>query len=192
MFNLTAIEAKIGVFLLIVLMSFGSGFYVKGKLDTSAKVKAEIQIANQSAKNVQQSEKQDAQIRTATRTNDAQIATDRTLIAKHLSEQRKYAKKQKSKEDSSNVQQPQFQVGLNCNDNWTLDNYTFGLLNAARTGASYSAATSSNGEGFASSGVTEAQFIDNDLEIVGMYNDLAKRHNALIDYVQELIKAQTK
>lgn len=40
------------------------------------------------------------------------------------------------------------------------------------------------------SSATVADLIDNDLQIVGAYHELAKRHSKLVDYVDSLINKQ--
>ncbi len=192
MFNIQMIEAKVAVFLISILMGFGSGFYFKSKLDTAAQARAEVKVVKQSAQNVQQSMREDTKLESSVTSENRSISNDRALEAKHLAEQ-----VNSNSERGGNVKNGiskafSLKMGGNCADGWTMDNYTFGLLNSARADAAYSPSDSGDAESTTTSGVTEAQFIDNDLEIVGMYNDLAKRHNALVDYVQELMKTQTK
>lgn len=64
------------------------------------------------------------------------------------------------------------------------------LLNAARAGTDPGATSYGNAEGKASSGLTLPELLDNDLEVVGLYHELSARHNALVDYVESIIKAQ--
>lgn len=65
-----------------------------------------------------------------------------------------------------------------------------GMLNAARAGRSFDPAAWSNAESEAPSGITDQDFIDNDLEVVGQYHDLAKRHDALVDWVSQTVLKQ--
>lgn len=64
------------------------------------------------------------------------------------------------------------------------------MLNSARAGTLDSSAIPGDAEGKAPSSVAVTEFIDNDLEVVGIYHELAKRHDALVDYVNGLMKAQ--
>lgn len=70
---------------------------------------------------------------------------------------------------------------------------TVRVLDAARADLPASAAaTGSDAEGRAPSSVGIPAFVSNDLEIVRQYHDLAKRHNALVDYIEQKQKEQQK
>lgn len=61
------------------------------------------------------------------------------------------------------------------------------VLQRARDGqAPDRAACESNGAGRTPSGITAADLIDNDLQVVGKYHELAKKHDELVDYVEDL------
>ncbi len=73
---------------------------------------------------------------------------------------------------------------------WQLDVGTVGLLNAARANTDPDTAGLGDAESQAPSGIGAEEFIDNDLEIVRLYHELAERHNALVDYVEEQMRKQ--
>lgn len=60
---------------------------------------------------------------------------------------------------------------------------TVRLLNAARTGTPIDSVAVSDAEGEAPAYITVRVFVRNDTEIAKMYNDLAARHNSLVDQV---------
>lgn len=67
---------------------------------------------------------------------------------------------------------------------------TVRLLNAARTGTAVDAAGGSDEASRAASDVGIAKFVDNDLDVVQLYRDLAARHDALVDSVEQHLKEQ--
>lgn len=67
------------------------------------------------------------------------------------------------------------------------------LLNAAREGRSADPAPGGDAEVEASAPVAVSDLIQNDLSVVGEYHSLAKRHDALVDWVTDLVaKHNTK
>lgn len=64
------------------------------------------------------------------------------------------------------------------------------LLNAARGGAADRPAIGSDAEGQAPSDVAVQDFIDNDFDIVAEYHGLAKRHDALVEFVAGIQRNQ--
>lgn len=67
---------------------------------------------------------------------------------------------------------------------------TVRLLNAARTGTPIDSVTVSDAESRTPATVTIRIFVRNDTEIAKMYNDLAIRHNLLVDQVADFQKRQ--
>ncbi len=153
-------------------LGFGSSWYISSKVRTAEKVAQQTQQIKATTQEVKISNDMNSHVMSQVSSNDSQIANDRELLAKHFHHHRKATNHET----------------VSCTAPWTLDNYTFGLLNAARTSTAYRPTFGSDAESSASSGVTEAQFIDNDTQIVGMYNNLAARHNTLVDYVNSLEK----
>lgn len=67
-----------------------------------------------------------------------------------------------------------------------LDAGTVGLLNAARADLPASAASAiGDEEGAPAAAASVADFIDNDLDVVRLYHELAKRHDELVDFVTD-------
>lgn len=69
---------------------------------------------------------------------------------------------------------------------------TVRLLNAARTGAAIDSVSLSDPESRAFAAVTVTEFVGNDTEIARMYNELALRHNLLVDQVVRYQNEQRK
>lgn len=72
------------------------------------------------------------------------------------------------------------------------DSISVRLLNDARQGteAGLDAAVSGNEEVATATSIGIEEFVANDLEIIRMYHDLAKRHDELVDAVEKHIKEQ--
>jgi len=70
-----------------------------------------------------------------------------------------------------------------------LDIDTVRMLDTARAGPT-GPASWLDAEGEAAADISLTDFIYNDLEVVGMYHDLALRHDSLVDWVDDLINKQ--
>ena len=66
------------------------------------------------------------------------------------------------------------------------------LLNDLRAAKTVDLTGDASGESQASAGVTVAQFVSNDTDVVGMYNELAERHNRLVDKLMEFMARQAQ
>jgi len=64
-----------------------------------------------------------------------------------------------------------------------LSNHSVRLLNDLRAYRTVDLAAINPSEVQATSGVTVAEFVSNDTDVVGLYNELATRHDALVDAV---------
>lgn len=64
-----------------------------------------------------------------------------------------------------------------------IDGRTVFLLNAARSGSGISTTGSTDGEVSTAPSVGFPELIDNDLQVVQMYRELATKHDALVDWV---------
>lgn len=73
-----------------------------------------------------------------------------------------------------------------------LDAGTVFLLNTARSRTGIGAPEFGDEEGRAASPVSLSDLIDNDLEVVGKYWELAERHDALVDWVEAEVKKQAE
>lgn len=85
---------------------------------------------------------------------------------------------------------PEAQANLRPRTDWTLDLGTVWMLDSAREGLPFDPTRLRDGAGEAPSDVGVPELIDNDLEVVERYHELAERHNALVDYVESVIQQQ--
>lgn len=85
---------------------------------------------------------------------------------------------------------PEAHANLRLRNDWTLDVGTVWMLDSAREGLPFDPARLRDGAGEAPSDVGVPELIDNDLEVVQRYHELAERHNALVDYVESVIQQQ--
>lgn len=66
------------------------------------------------------------------------------------------------------------------------------LLNDLRAGKTVDLTSVHVGEGQTPSGLTIAEFVGNDTDVVGLYNELATRHDELVDAVVGFMNQQAK
>lgn len=85
---------------------------------------------------------------------------------------------------------PEAHANLRPRNHWTLDVGTVWMLDSAREGLPFDATRLRDGASQAPSEVGVTELIDNDLEIVQLYHELAERHNALVDYVESIMEKQ--
>ena len=69
---------------------------------------------------------------------------------------------------------------------------TVGMLGAARRGIAVGAADGSDEAQSAPSAVGITDFVVNDLEVVRLYLDLARRHDELVDAVEKRLRDQAR
>lgn len=153
-----------------VAIGAGIGFYTSNQFHKADLVKALSKSQTQTASAIVQANKESQKIDSNTQFTNNRIDSIRFEIAKGVSKQN----------DDHKI----------CSLNWYLDIDTVRLLDSARTKTFDSAAPVSDGKGSAASNITTAQFLDNDLQVVKLYHELATRHDALVDFVNELMNQQ--
>lgn len=159
-----------------LIVGFGTGYYTKAQFDKADQLDAAIQARNNTAIGIKESLIVSADVENKATKSSAINDDIRKVVAAHL--------KGKTNETSQTNQEH------SCNSN--LDNWTVGMLDAARTGTVVNTTVISDDQSKATSNVTLQEFIDNDLAVVGLYKDLAIRHDTLVDYVNSLIQKQAK
>jgi len=181
------LAVKFAVGAIVVALAFGAGFYTKGKFDTAAQV-VEVKAAqHQTADNVVSAEKVDRTLAfeedaIKANSNDTKRQLDARLVTHTV-----YVTKECSNETS---QTGKAESVVETGADVRLDVATVRLLNDAREGSADRSTAISDGEGAAPSETTLGTLIDNDTEVVRLYHDLAKRHEALINFVDDLVKKQ--
>lgn len=161
-------------------IGFAAGFDAKGKFVKADRFDAVVSAQEQTRENIQQSLEKSADIEVRATASSTQVTTIRAAVKRRIEEQAH------AEQVAAIPGVDQSSSGAACA--WTLDVGTVGLLNAARTGADPSAAAGGDAEGKASSGLGPEDLIDNDLQVVEQYRDLAIKHDALVDFVQSILK----
>lgn len=90
------------------------------------------------------------------------------------------------------VYKTQTEYLLECEPDPHLSVGAVGLLNSARVGAVDQSAALSDEARAAASVTRLSSLVRSDIEMAGAYNELAARHNALVDYVEDLMESQAR
>jgi hypothetical protein len=170
------VRAAAGALVIVGATSFVMGYYTKSQFDTADKVDAVVATQKQTAKEAQNSLEQSTAIEQRTTASTQQVTTIRAAVAARLKE-------------AAHARPAQADLGQPVHAcTWTLDVGTVGLLNAARAGVNPDPALGGDAASQASSGLGAEDLIDNDLQVVEQYRDLATRHDALVDFVQTILR----
>lgn len=158
---------------LALSVGYCTGYYTKGRFVKADQFEAATEARSETAKDIQQSLEISAVTGQEVAASNQQVAVIRKKVAARV--------QPKETPNEANLH-------LVCRDG--LDVGTVRLLNSARDGSALDPASSADGASQAASGIGLPELLDNDLEVVGMYRDLAIKHNALVDYVESLIQKQ--
>lgn len=159
-------------------IGFGVGFYTKGQLFKADQLDRVVTAQHDTAKGIDQSIKQDVVITAKVEASNKKVDVIRKKVAKRIQTQ------EKQNEITT-------EVGNTCGPLY-LDVGTVWLLNDARGYAPPDATAQSDAASQAPSEIGAAEFIDNDLEIIKLYRELGTDHDALVDYVESLVKKQAE
>lgn len=155
-------------------VGYCTGYYTKSQFVKADQFESVVEARHQTAKDIQQSLEQSSAVEkqitdyTNNITNIRKVVTART------------------KESSNDAN-----LRIACPDS-LFDVGTVRLLNSARSNTAIDATAINNVESEGASGLTLPELLENDLEIVSLYHELAARHNALVDYVTEQIQKQAQ
>lgn len=152
------------------LTGIGVGFYVKGEFAEADQVDQALDARHETAENVVESHEADKKLDAGVAKSNAEVQKIRTIVKTRIV-------KEKANETA-------------CSN--SLDVGTVSLLNSARNGTPVDSAGVSDESGQAASGLTLSELLDNDLEIVQLYHELAKKHDTLVDFVESIMKKQAK
>jgi hypothetical protein len=123
---------------LCLVIGFCSGYYTKGKFFKAEQVDAQVEARHETASNIVESHNADVAIEAKVGADSANVSVIRAIVDRHIKE-----KLDDSKTNSSKDCKP-----------FTLDAFTVGLLNDARSGSAVSAAGVSDETLSAASSVT--------------------------------------
>jgi hypothetical protein len=172
-------KTTIKLYLIIAVLLLGAGtfgaMWIKGAFKTRAVATQANKNIKQSAKNVSKSMKENESIEARVAAGERRAAQISAAAAKRIDNQ---------KEKSNEVRENSFAA------DYRLDVGTVRLLNAARQGAGVESAGGSDEALDAPSGVGVDALIQNDLAVVKQYHDLATRHDALVDWVEQKVREQ--
>lgn len=153
-----------------------AGYYAKGQFVKADQLESVTEARHESAQNIQQSLETSLVTEQKVTDSTQQVAVIRKAVA---------ARVQPKVRETTN----EANLRLSCPDSG-LDVGTVRLLNSARAGAAFDPASLGDGASQAPSGIGLPELLDNDLEVVQLYRELAVRHDALVDYVEFLLKEQ--
>lgn len=183
---MTRIASAALVFGLALVVGFGLGYETKSRFVQAEKFDAVESAQAQTRTNVRQSLDASTAIEVSSTASSNQVSAIRKSAEQRFEAQHARSQRTGALPNTATASDSSGSSAA-CVD-WFLDLGTLGLLNAARTGADPGAAGSSDAESQASSGLGAKELIDNDLQVVEQYRDLAIRHDALVDYVQTIIE----
>lgn len=184
MFNPLALFATFKTAIIVgaiaIVVGFGSGWATKAKFMDAAEVNELRADMRQTAVNVVEAGKQSASIESKVVVANKTSTSIQAAVQKRLTDQKDRTNETQSTAEASAFQCPAF----------VLDVGTVRLLNAARQGATVDSAGGSAEALDAPSGIAISKLIDNDLEVVKLYKELAIRHDELVDIVEKKLKEQ--
>lgn len=159
-----------------LLVGYSAGYYAKGRFVKADQFESVTEARHESAQNIQHS--LETSLATEQKVTDStqQVAVIRKAVAARV--------QPKTQETSNEANLRPVCPGSG------LDVGTVRLLNSARDGSALDPASLGDGASQAPSGIGLPELLDNDLEVVQLYRELAVRHDALVDYVESLIQKQ--
>jgi hypothetical protein len=155
-------------------LGFCTGYMTKGKFVKAAQFESVTEAQHQTAKDIEQSLEQSSAVEAKVTDSTTKIAVIRKEVTARV--------QPKETHNEANLRPVCPSLGL--------DVGTVRLLNAARAGTSPDATGFGDAEGKAPSGLALPELLDNDLEVIVLYHELSARHDALVDYVEGVIKKQ--
>lgn len=155
-------------------LGFCTGYATKAKFVKADQFESVTEAQHQTAKDIEQSLETSSAVEKQVTDSTNKIAVIRKRVAAHV--------QPPETSNEAHLRQDCRDVGL--------DVGTVQLLNAARAGTEAGSTSFGNAEGKTPSGLAMPELLDNDLEVVTLYHELSARHNALVDYVESIIKRQ--
>ena len=170
---MNTLALKLIGFVVAVVVTFGAGFYTAHQFDKADKVDAANAVVKEAAVSIVDSGKQSEKIEAAVHASEGKTKKIAKAVIKHVTEVEKTNEK---KCDSGSLR---------------LDVGTVRMLNESRKDGPEPAAIS-DAESKTPSTIGFPELVADELEVTQLYKELATRHNALVDYVQEQVEKQVK
>lgn len=188
----STIRNAVIVALLSSVVGFGAGYYTKHKFALAEIHEAVTEQRKEDAHALADMQAKEAALQAQLDEERARIETIQREIKPHVIYRTVHAKPQKPTPGTEGLGDPAPEQDCPAvADGGTafLDVATVRLLDDARAGAADAPAWG-DAEVEAAADVSVTEFVQNDLEVVGMYHDLATRHDALVEWVEGLLKKQ--
>ena len=168
-----------------LMVGYFAGYYTKGQFVKADQLDAATDAQHQTAVDIQESLKTSLAVDADVAASNQKVETVRKAVAARI--------KQKEIKNEANLHGECLSLNDICPGcRFSLDVGTVRLLNSARAGTAPDTTGLGDGESETPSEIGEAEFIDNDLQVVQMYHELATKHNALVDWVETQVKKQAK
>lgn len=168
-----------------LVIGFAAGAWTNEQLTKADQLDAAVESQRETAVDVRDSLKQSVAVEEKVAASTQNVQEVRKQVAKRVKPPVSQPTPEKPHESL-----PEAQANLRPRTDWTLDLGTVWMLDSAREGLPFDPTRLRDGAGEAPSDVGVPELIDNDLEVVERYHELAERHNALVDYVESVIQQQ--
>jgi len=175
-----------------LFIGFGGGYYTKSKFTDAAVVEQVKKDDKQTATNVVVSAQTSQKVESEVQKSDTTVSEIQEAVSKRPKRVRPSVVIQPAQENLNEKSDPKAVQSVVSCDAYQLDVGTVRLLNAARKGVGLDSIASGDEALSAPSGITIDKLLQNDLEVVKLYHDLAIRHDQLVDEVEEKLKQQAK
>lgn len=192
---MSKIVAQVTIVILLALGLVGLGAKLERNSAAAGQLKGANVAVKQSKANVVVAVAENARIETQVAKVDANITSIKEAVIKRgVTLQPK--KETYDHRIAATAGKPEVPTGLSCPDpdpaGFVLDAGTVGMLNAARQGRGLDSAGSSDEAQSAPSTVGVIDLVANDLDVVRLYHDLAKRHNELVGAVEKHLEDEAR
>lgn len=175
---------------LALSVGFGGGIYTAHKFAAANEVSALEKDVKVSASNIVESHAASVGIEAKVDSGKAVATKIQSAAAQRITNQQERINEDFARQIARQVDKASSQAPV-C-PAFVLDVGTLGLLNAAREGTAVEPTGGSDEALNAPSAVGVKKLVDNDLEIVKQYHELATRHDALVDAVEKKLKEQAQ
>lgn len=194
MFNPLALFAEFKTVLIVgalaLTIGFSSGYVVKGKFVAAAQVSEMKKEVKVSANNIVVSNAISAKVEDKVEAITVTATKVKSAAAKRITNQQERTANEQFAQES--FHQAEHATPAAVCPAFVFDVGTVRLLNAARQGTAVEPTGGSDEALNAASGIGISKLVDNDLDIVRMYHELALRHDALVDAVELKLKEQAQ
>ncbi|MEJ7805644.1 MAG: hypothetical protein WKG03_06950 [Telluria sp.] len=180
---------------MLLALTFGAGYFTKGQFVLADEAKQTRVVIKDTAKGIVKSVQDNQRIETAvTKTNTAVNDIKKTVAKRGVTITTNYQEKCHVvvTNDGESAKPENAELAHVSGDAHFLDRGTVSLLNAARQNFSVDSVGSLDETERAASTVEVADLVESDLEITRMYLELAKRHDELVDSVEQKLKQQAQ